>query len=364
MEHITVNLGERSYPIYIGSNNLDTLGDLIKAQGLKGQAVCITNPTVGRLYGDRALSSLKKAGFETYRIDIPDGEEYKSLEWLSHIYDKLVEYKMERQNPIVALGGGVIGDIAGFAAATYLRGVPYIHIPTTLLAQVDSSIGGKTAVNHEKGKNLIGAFYQPKMVLIDVEVLKTLGERDIKAGLAEVVKYGIIRDNNFFSFLEHNYQDIMRLGNGLLHAIKMSCKIKASIVEEDETEAGVRSILNFGHTFGHAIEAVTHYKELRHGEAVAIGMAAAARLSLKLGLCSKDVTERIETLIANIGLPVKLSAISSYQPSVGELLKAMEIDKKVVGGKIKFVMVKDIGEVVLQQINTEKFSLDLNAILN
>ena len=363
MEHITVNLKDRSYPIYIGRNNLDLVGEMMKSKGLEGKAVCITNPTVGKLYAHRIISSLNSAGFETSRIDIPDGEEYKGLEWLSHIYDKLIEYKMERQSPIVALGGGVIGDIAGFAAATYLRGVPYIQVPTTLLAQVDSSVGGKTAVNHPEGKNLIGAFYQPKMVLIDVDVLKTLGDRDVKAGLAEVIKYGIIRDSNFFSFLELNYADVSGLGNGLIHAVRMSCGIKASIVEEDETETGVRAILNFGHTFGHAIEAATHYKELRHGEAVAIGMVAAARLSLKLGLCSKNVCERIEGLISNIGLPIKLSAIS-YQLSANDLFKAMEIDKKVVGGKIKFVMVEDIGKVIFRQIGSADFPLDLLGILN
>lgn len=339
----------------------------MKKNGLSGKAACITNPTVGRLYGDRTLSSLSKAGFEPYRIDIPDGEEYKSLEWVSHIYDKLIEYKIERQNPIVALGGGVIGDIAGFAAATYLRGIPYIQVPTTLLSQVDSSVGGKTAVNHARGKNLIGAFYQPKMVFIDADILKTLGERDIKAGLAEVIKYGIIRDNTFFSFLEHNYEDILGFGNKLIDAIKISCKIKADIVEEDETETGIRSILNFGHTFGHAIEAVTKYKEVRHGEAVAIGMAAAARLSFKLGLCSKDVVERIEGLITKIGLPVHGSALSlaALQRFLGrDFLKTMEIDKKVIGGKIKFVLVENIGRVILRQLSIEEFSLDLAEILN
>lgn len=363
METININLGERSYPIYIGRNNLDMVGELMKQKGLNGKAACITNPTVGKLYGNRALDSLGKAGFEVFRIDIPDGEGYKSLEWLSHIYDKLIEYKMERQSPIVALGGGVVGDIAGFAAATYLRGVPYIQVPTTLLSQVDSSVGGKTGVNHPKGKNLIGAFYQPKMALLDVDVLKTLGERDIKAGLAEVIKYGIIRDAGFFSFLEENYADVLKLGDGLLHVVKVSCGIKARVVEEDEREAGIRSILNFGHTFGHAVETVTDYKELRHGEAVAIGMAAAARMSFKLGLCSKDVCERIEGLLAKVDLPIKLSAIR-YPLSAHDLSKAMEMDKKAAGGKIKFVMVEDIGKVIFKQMGISDFPIDLSEILN
>lgn len=363
MEQITVNLGERSYPIYIGRNNLDMVGELMKKKGLHGKAACVTNTTVGKLYGNRVVDSLCKAGFEVFRIDIPDGEEYKSLEWLSYIYDKLTEYKMERQSPIIALGGGVVGDIAGFAAATYLRGVPYIQIPTTLLSQVDSSVGGKTGVNHPKGKNLIGAFYQPKMVLLDVDVLKTLGERDIKAGLAEVIKYGIIRDADFFSFLEENYADVLKLGDGLLHVVKMSCGIKARVVEEDEREAGIRSVLNFGHTFGHAVETMTGYKELRHGEAVAIGMAAAARLSFKLGLCSKDVCKRIEGLLAKVALPTKLSDINC-QISAHDLFKVVELDKKAAGGKIKFVMVEDIGKVIFKQMGAADFPIDLSEILN
>ncbi len=363
MEQITVNLKERSYPIHIGRNNLGLIGGLIKDMGLKGKAACVTNPTVGKLYSEKVLSSLNKAGFEAYRIDIPDGEEYKTIEWASHIYDKLIEYRMERESPVIALGGGVIGDITGFAAATYLRGVPYVQIPTTLLAQVDSSIGGKTAVNHPAGKNLIGAFYQPKMVLIDADVLKTLDQRDIKAGLAEVIKYGIIRDSQFFLFLENNYKDILSCGDGLLYAIKQSCRIKAGIVEEDETEKGIRAILNFGHTVGHALEVVTGYKELRHGEAVAIGMVAAARLSYKFGLCSKEVCGSIESLIAKSGLPVKLSALSR-KPLAEELFKAMEIDKKVVGGKIRFVMVEDIGRVMLRTIGSADFPPDLAWILN
>ena len=361
MEQITVNLKERSYPIYIGRNNLDLVGEMMKNKGLEGRAACITNPLVGRLYADRVLSSLGRAGFEACRIDIPDGEEYKNLEWVSYLYDKLIEYKMERLSPIVAVGGGVIGDIAGFVAATYLRGVPYVQLPTTLLAQVDSSIGGKTGVNHANGKNLIGAFYQPKMVIIDADALKTLELRDIKAGLAEVVKYGIIRSSNFFSFLERQYNDCLQLGDSLLHAIKRSCEIKADVVSEDEKETGIRAILNFGHTIGHAIEAATHYKELRHGEAVAIGMVAATRLSLKLGLCSKDVCRRVEGLISNIGLPVKLSAIRC-QLSANDLLKAMDIDKKVVGGKIKFVLVEDIGRMVFKAIGSAEFPLDLAGI--
>lgn len=363
MEKIIVNLGERSYPIFIGRSNLDMVGKLMKGNGLNGKVACITNPTVAKLYGGRVAQSIKNAGFEAGCIEIPDGEEYKNLEWVSHIYDKLIEYKIERQSSIVALGGGVIGDIAGFVAATYLRGVPFIQIPTTLLAQVDSSVGGKTGVNHPKGKNLIGAFYQPKMVLIDTDVLGTLDGRDVKAGLAEVIKYGIIRDDKFFSFLEKQYNNCLHLGDSLLHAIKRSCEIKAKVVSEDETETGLRAILNFGHTFGHAIEAATNYKEFRHGEAVAIGMAAAARLSLKLGFCGNEVCKRIEKLIANVGLPTKLSA-TGIQLSADDLFKAMELDKKMAGARIKFVMVEDIGKVAFKEMGNKDFPIDLSEILN
>lgn len=363
METINVNLAERSYPIYIGRNILDMVGELMRKKGLIGKVACVTNAIVGKHYISRTIASLKRAGFESSIIEIPDGEEYKSLESLSNIYDKLVENKIDRQSSIVALGGGVVGDIAGFAASTYLRGVPFIQIPTTLLAQVDSSVGGKTAVNHKQGKNLIGAFYQPKLVLIDADVLKTLGKRDLKAGFAEVIKYGIIRDSNLFSFLEKNHEDVLKLGDGLIFAVKSSCGIKAHIVEEDERESGIRAILNFGHTFGHAIETVTDYKELRHGEAIAIGMVAAARLSLKLGLCSKGVAERIEGLIENVGLPTKLSSISSHI-SANDLYKAMELDKKAAGGKIKFVLVHDIGNVIFKEMDSMNFLIDLAGILN
>lgn len=349
MEEITVNLGERSYPIYIGRGNITSIGEVVKIQGLKGKVACITNPVVGRLYGDRVISSLQKAGFEVFRIDIPDGEEYKNLKEVSRIYDELIACRMERSSPLVALGGGVIGDITGFVAATYLRGVPYVQIPTTLLAQVDSSVGGKTAVNHPKGKNLIGAFYQPGLVLIDVGCLTTLDPGEIKAGLAEVIKYGVIRDGGLFSFVEGNLEDILNLGDGILYVVKRSCEIKASIVEEDERERGLRSILNLGHTFGHALETLTDYKEFKHGEAVAIGMVLEARLSRELGLCGAEVPRRIEALISRVGLPTAPPMIPSER-----FIDIMEMDKKVKDGRMRVVLVKEIGKVVVEEVGREE----------
>lgn len=354
MGSITVNLGERSYPIYFLRSGLEDIGNLMSNAGFKGRVGIITNPLVNGLYGRRVISSLKNAGFMPVVIEIPDGEEYKNLETVSNIYNNLILNRMERSSPIIALGGGVVGDIAGFAAATYLRGVPFAQIPTTLLSQVDSSVGGKTGVNHPRGKNLIGAFYQPRLVLIDSDVLKTLDFREVKAGLAEVIKYGIIKDPALFSFLEKNHQDILKLGTSIDYAIKRSCEIKAEIVEKDETEKGLRAILNFGHTFGHAVETLTDYKEFKHGEAVAIGMNMAAWLSYKTGVCSHDKYQRIKNIIEMFGLP---SAPPQIEPD--RFIKAMETDKKAEDAKMRFVLVKDIGEVMLHEVNRQDFSLDL-----
>lgn len=354
MDSITVNLGERSYPIYFLRGGLEDIGSLMSNAGFKGKVGIITNPLVNGLYGGRVVSSLKKTGFLPAVIEIPDGEEYKNLETVSNIYDNLISNKMERSSLIIALGGGVVGDIAGFAAATYLRGVPFIQIPTTLLSQVDSSVGGKTGVNHSKGKNLIGAFYQPSLVLIDSDVLKTLAQREIRAGLAEVIKYGIIKDANLFSFLEKNHQDILKLGNSVDYAIERSCEIKADVVEKDEREKGLRAILNFGHTFGHAIESLTDYKEFKHGEAVAIGMVMAAGLSYKMGICSHDTYQRIKNIVEMFGLP---AAPPQIEPD--RFIKAMETDKKAAGANLRFVLVKDIGEVMIHEVGLDGFPLDL-----
>lgn len=352
MESIKVNLGERSYPIYFGSAVLKDFGRNYKRFFKSKKVVVITNPTVGSLYYRDIHDSLLQEGFEVNRIDVPDGEEYKTLAWASKLFDKLIALKADRQTPLIALGGGVIGDLTGFVAASYLRGVPFIQVPTTLLAQVDSSVGGKTGVNHRRGKNLIGAFYQPRFVYIDVDTLKSLEVRELKAGMAEVIKYGVISDAKLFKYLETNMDLFTRTTNhesrttALLHIIKRSCAIKASVVEADEREGGIRAILNFGHTFGHAVEALTKYKDYKHGEAVAIGMVYAAELSYKAGLCKKDVIQRLRTIISRAGLPIAPPAFSrtSY-------FKAMELDKKVLGGEMRFVLVENIGKVRIEKVD-------------
>jgi shikimate kinase/3-dehydroquinate synthase len=350
-QKVTVQLGERSYPIFIGRGELKSVGERMRGVGLAGKAAVVTNPVVGGLYGEALLESLKVAGFEPVMIEIPDGEEYKTLNVASTIYDELVANRFERGSPVVALGGGVVGDLAGFVAATFLRGLPYFQVPTTLLAQVDSSVGGKTAVNHPEGKNLIGAFYQPKGVVIDPDLLESLDKREIRAGMAEIIKYGVIRDETFFSFLEDHCGEVVALGDGLLHAIRLSCEIKADVVSADEMEGGLRAILNFGHTLGHAIEAVSGYGEYRHGEAVAMGMVFAAELSMNMGLCGEKTCERIKALLLRAGLPVALPPIS-----MDTLLKSMELDKKVLNKRIRFVLVEDIGKVVVREL--EKGALE------
>ena len=298
------------------------------------------------LYGADVIKSLESAGFSVVVIEMPDGEEFKNLEEVSKVYDRLIKEKIDRSSPVVALGGGVVGDLAGFVAATYLRGVPYVQVPTTLLAQVDSSVGGKTAVNHSMGKNLIGAFYQPKMVIIDPDVLSTLEEREVSTGLAEVVKHGIIRDKNYFKFLEANASNVLSLQGEVDEAITRSCEIKAAVVSEDEREAGVRGILNFGHTFGHAIEAVAGYSTYRHGEAVSMGMVMAAGFSNELGLCSAELEERIKRLLDSLGLPTGAPELSS-----DDIFASMLLDKKVKAGRVRFVLLKGIGEVVIEEVD-------------
>jgi 3-dehydroquinate synthase len=352
MDSIKVNLGERSYPIYFGTGILKSFGGTYTKFSNSKKVVIVTNPNVGKLYYEVVEDSLLKEGIEPYRIDVPDGEEYKTLTWASRLFDKLIALKADRQTPLIALGGGVIGDLTGFVAATYLRGVPFVQVPTTLLAQVDSSVGGKTGVNHRKGKNLIGAFYQPKFVYIDVDTLKSLDKREMKAGLAEVIKYGIIKDPKLFKYLEDNIGLLTRTTNheqrtkALLHIVKRSCAIKASVVEADEREGGLRAILNFGHTFGHALEAVTKYKEYKHGEAVAVGMVYASELSHRAGVCNKSVVERVRNIIKKAGL-------STEGPDFpkNSFLKAMKIDKKVVGGELRFVLVEKIGSVRIEKVD-------------
>lgn len=346
MEVVNVELKDRSYSIYIGRDLLKGIGNRIKILIPSQKTVVITNPNINSLYGNILKDALKNEGFDAYFIDIPDGEEYKTLDTAVKIYERLIVIRMERESPLIALGGGVIGDITGFVAATYLRGVPYIQAPTTLLAQVDSSIGGKTAVNHPKGKNLIGAFYQPKVVYIDIDTLNTLPKKEILCGVAEIIKYGIIRDSGFFEFLEDNIERLINLDeDALIYSIKRSCEIKADVVSRDEKESGLRAILNFGHTIGHAVESLTGYKKYKHGEAVAIGMVYAARLSLESGLCSDRDYKRVVNLIKKAGLPATIPDTVAQGFSPDSIINSLYLDKKVKGEKIRFVLMKGIGSV-------------------
>jgi 3-dehydroquinate synthase len=302
----------------------------------------VTNPVVAGLYGETVKRSLAEAGFQVGEAQIPDGEEYKTLATVAGLYDAAFTGGLERGDAVLALGGGVVGDIAGFLAATYMRGVPFVQVPTTLLAQVDSSVGGKVGVNHPGGKNLIGAFYQPRFVLIDPDTLATLPSREVRAGLAEVIKYGVISDAGFFSWLEANIDRLLNLEPAALeHAIAASCRIKAAVVSADETEAGLRAILNFGHTVGHALEAVTGYQRFVHGEAVAIGMVAAARLAVRLGYFEPPGAERITGLVLRAGLPAEVPA--DVEPEI--LLETMRRDKKVAADRLTFVLPEAVGRV-------------------
>lgn len=341
MKTLTVNLGDRSYPIHIGHNILSRVGELLQESGLAGKVVVVSNPTVAQLYLDAVHNSLVAAGFETIAALVPDGEQHKNLQSLATLYDRFIGGRLERKSCVLALGGGVVGDLAGFAAATYLRGVPYAQVPTTLLAQVDSSVGGKTGVNHQDGKNLIGAFYQPRLVLIDVDVLSSLPRREFVAGLAEIIKYGVVEDSGLFGFLENEMKSLLHLQReGLIQTISTSCSIKARVVEKDERENDYRAVLNFGHTIGHALEAATGYTTLLHGEAVGIGMVKAAALSVQQGLCDQRSFERIRALVQKAGLPLEIPPDVSAQ----SIVQAMASDKKSADGKIKFVMCAGIGK--------------------
>ena len=343
MHKVNVNLGDQSYPILIGSN---LLGDssLINPYLGKGKLVVVTNEVVAPLYLEAVKSML--GGRCAGEIILPDGEQHKNLEVISEIYDYLLRNKFDRHTTLLALGGGVIGDITGFAAATYQRGIGYIQIPTTLLAHVDSSVGGKTGVNHSLGKNMIGAFYQPRCVLADIRVLDSLPEREIKAGLAEVVKYGLIRNAKFFDWLAENSKAISGLDDAyLVRAIKTCCEMKAGIVAQDEKEIGIRALLNLGHTFGHAIETAAGYGTWLHGETVAMGIVMAADLSRRLGWLDVSSAQRVRTVLEkNFGVPV----VPPADISVDQYLDLMSSDKKVEQGEIRFILLKDIGSAVVE----------------
>ncbi len=330
---ITVELGERSYPIFIGNGLLGGGFDL-SAHVRGPDCLVVTNETVEPLYLDALMTDL--TGKQVRAISLPDGEAYKTLETVEDILDTLVENGANRDTTVVALGGGVVGDIAGFAAACYMRGVDFVQVPTTLLAQVDSSVGGKTGVNHASGKNLIGAFHQPRAVLIDTDTLRTLPDRELKAGLAEVIKYGAIVDADFFAWIEDNLEALIaRDAEALAAAIRRACELKAAIVAEDERESGRRAILNFGHTFGHAIEHCQGYGEWLHGEAVAAGMVMAARLSMD----DAALAGRIERLLGRAGLPTRPPAIAA-----AKFMAAMGMDKKVQQKQLRFVLLRSLGD--------------------
>lgn len=356
MQTLNLDLGERSYPIFIGNGLLQDKALL--ASSVKGNKVLIvSNETVAPLYMDTVAESLGQ--FNPVRVILPDGEQYKNLEYLNRIFDSLLENRCDRDVTLVALGGGVIGDMTGFAAACYQRGVNFVQIPTTLLAQVDSSVGGKTGVNHPLGKNMIGAFYQPKAVFIDIDTLATLPDNELSAGLAEVIKYGLIIDADFFYWLQKNMQKMVKRNNeALTHAIRRSCEIKADVVARDEREGGVRALLNLGHTFGHAIEASQGYGKWLHGEAVAAGMVMAADLSHRLDWLTQNDVIAIRDLITEAGLPCK----GPGEMVVEEYLKFMAVDKKVKEGKMRFVLLRKIGEaIVTGDVSRDQIAATLRA---
>ena len=342
MQTLTVDLGDRSYPIHIGSGLLSQ-PDLIVPHLAQKRVMIVTNTTVAPLYLAQLKATLAAGGVTVAQVALPDGEAYKNWETLNLIFDALLTDRAERKTTLIALGGGVIGDMTGFAAASYQRGVPFIQIPTTLLSQVDSSVGGKTGINHPLGKNMIGAFYQPKVVLADTDTLKTLPPRELSAGLAEVIKYGLIWDADFLAWLEANMDKLRALDPAAItHAIYRSCEIKAQVVGQDEREGGIRAILNLGHTFGHAIETGMGYGNWLHGEAVAAGMVLAAKASQRMGWISGADVERTRALIRAAGLP-------DVAPDLGvdTYLEYMGHDKKVEGGKMRFVLLKKLGEAVI-----------------
>ncbi len=357
MHTLTLDLGERRYPIYIGRQLLAE-GELFTRHIAGSRVAIVSNDTVAPLYLAALRPLLRR--FDPVEVILPDGEVHKTLEVLNRVYTALLEARCDRQTTMLALGGGVIGDMAGFAAATYQRGVPFIQVPTTLLAQVDSSVGGKTGVNHPLGKNMIGAFYQPRAVIIDTDTLKTLPDRELSAGLAEVIKVGLIRDAGFLAWLEDNLDRLLaRDPEALAHAIRVCCQCKADVVAADEREGGVRAILNLGHTFGHAIETGMGYGQWLHGEAVAAGMVMAADLSRRLGWLTAADVERVRRLVARARLPVAPPASLSRD----RFRELMSVDKKVLAGQLRLVLLRRLGEaVVTADFPSSSLDETLNAV--
>ena len=344
VDEVTIDLGDRSYPIYIGTGLLqfDAFAGLPRAR----DALVVTNETIAPLYLAPTLTALSSHYERVLQVVLPDGEQYKDWQHLQMIFDVLLQNACDRKTLLVALGGGVVGDMTGFAAACYMRGVPFVQVPTTLLAQVDSSVGGKTAINHPAGKNMIGAFYQPQRVLCDQGVLRTLPERELSAGLAEVIKYGPIADMAFFEWIESHIDALrQREPHALATAVQRSCEIKAWVVAHDERESGLRAILNFGHTFGHAIEAGLGYGQWLHGEAVGCGMVMAARLSHQLGMVDAAFVQRLQRLIDAAGLPTQGPALGAQR-----YLELMAVDKKAEGGDIRYVLIDSPGRAVVRAV--------------
>ncbi|ACK68113.1 3-dehydroquinate synthase [Rippkaea orientalis PCC 8801] len=350
---IPVKLPHTSYNIAIAPGSLSQLGSHLEPLKLGQKILIISNPEIFNYYGDVVVNSLKKSGFEVFTHLIPAGEAYKTLDSIAQVYDTALEHRLERSSTMIALGGGVIGDMTGFAAATWLRGINFVQVPTSLLAMVDASIGGKTGVNHPQGKNLIGAFYQPRLVFIDPSVLKTLPVREFRAGMAEVIKYGIIWDKALFEQLEQakTLDHLNSLNDELLQTIiTRSCQAKVDVVSQDEKESGLRAILNYGHTIGHAIESLTGYETINHGEAVAMGMVAAGKIAIKLSLWTQEETIRQDQLIDKVGL---ISTIPKTL-DIDQVIESLQSDKKVKSGKVRFILPTSIGKVIISdQVSSE-----------
>lgn len=349
MRTFRVELGRNSHPVHVGSGILDRAGELARDSGLKpGRAALITDSNVAKIYGARVAASLTAAGFDAITVEVPAGETSKSLEMLAALYDRMTEAELDRQSVVFALGGGVIGDLAAFAAATYLRGIAVVQIPTTVVAQVDSALGGKSGVNHRRAKNLIGAFYQPRMILADVESLKTLPEREFREGLAEVIKYGAIMDARMVTDLERDLDLILQRDRDVLErTVERSLRHKAYVVENDERESGLRKILNFGHTIGHAIEASSGYGSHLHGEAVAIGMVSACGISQKVAQLAEQDTRRIVELIRRAGLPVAMD--SRWRSD--DFIQALRLDKKRLEQQVEFIVIDRIGHAMPRKLS-------------
>jgi len=341
---VHLNLDQYSYSITIDQNILGNLGQWIKPETKSSKIAVIIDEFVSKQYGDIVLKSLKDFKFDVRMIQVPPGEENKSLTWFSKIHDALIDHQMDRSSTLIAFGGGMVGDLSGFVASTFMRGISWIQVPTTLLAQVDASVGGKTAINHPKGKNMVGAFHQPSSVLIDVDTLHSLTKRDIVSGLVEIIKHGVIMDKSLFNLIEKDLAKILRLvPEVVIEIIAESCANKAYVVENDEKESGLRSTLNYGHTFAHALEVLTDYNTFRHGEAVAVGMNCAAQLSVNLGMLAPSELDRQNTLLQKAGLSIHIPRI---QPQT--FLEAMYLDKKASHGKLKLILIEGIGKVTMR----------------